>query len=155
MPFQGDGGPATGAQWSGGAQSVAVLPGGDLLVGDGGFTRIRRIGAGADDVVNGGADEVVTTIAGFSDNTSDPPFNGDGFALSTAFGAPLKILVDPQGGVIVADAVLNRVRHIGVVSAVHHAPLASDLSIAVAALQSGQRLRHGDLRRHRRQQRSW
>ncbi len=56
-PFGGDNGPAIDGEWNG-AASVAVLPGGDLIVADLGTSRLRRISAGADGIVNGGSDEI-------------------------------------------------------------------------------------------------
>ncbi len=111
-PFQGDGGPAMNAEWNN-ARSIALQPNGDLIVADSGLNRLRRITAGADGIVNGGADERVSTFAGFSENLPDIPFNGDGYALSTAFSSPRVVLNDPRGGLVVADVGHNRLRRIG------------------------------------------
>jgi len=113
-PFQGDGGSALHANF-GNIWSIAVLPGGDLVVADEGLHRLRRISAGGDGVVDALGDERVTTIAGFTLVESDSSkyvFNGDGYALSTFFNAPHDVIIDPRGGLDIADPVFGRIRHI-------------------------------------------
>ncbi len=127
--FQGDGGPARDADWFG-TGSVVILPNGDLIVSDSGFNRLRRISAGADGIVNGGADEMVSTFAGFTENFPNVPFNGDGYALSTSLFYPDLVLNDPRGGLLVVDLGHNRLRHIGVGVATG---TGADLAVTVTA----------------------
>jgi probable HAF family extracellular repeat protein len=111
-PFQGDGGPARDA-YAGFSNGLSVLSSGDVLVASSSLRRIRRIAAGADGVVDGSSDELVTTWAGFSDDSDPPAFNGDGYALTTVFAWPTEMAVDATGTVFVADSAFHRVRRIG------------------------------------------
>ena len=133
VPFQGDAGPALDANL-GSAWDVAVLPSGDLVVADGAFNRLRRITTGGDGVADGIGDERIETVAGFTQNEPDVSrliFNGDGYALSTAFNNPRAVILDPHGGVLVADAGFRRVRHVGLPEAI--SPASADLSLVVTA----------------------
>jgi len=71
-PFQGDGGPARDANLAN-AFAVAILPNGDLVVSDTDLGRIRLVTTGGDGVVDGVGDERISTIAGFSTNSNEPP----------------------------------------------------------------------------------
>ena len=127
LPSRGTGGLARDANFAD-AFAVAILPNGDLVVSDPGLRRIRLVTTGGDGVVDGAGDERISTIAGFSTNlTAQPVFNGDGYALSTSFGAPRGLAVDPRGGVAVADSDFNRVRRIGLPEPgpANHAPVAN------------------------------
>jgi uncharacterized repeat protein (TIGR01451 family) len=129
-PFQGDGGPARSA-YSSSSPGIDVLPSGDLIVASGFARRIRRMSAGADGIVNGSADERIVTVAGFSDDSEPPAFNGDGYALSTRFGFPAELAFDGDGAFFVADSRLHRVRRVGLSNA--GGTRRADLSITASA----------------------
>ncbi len=115
---------------------VEILPNGDLAIAEAGANRIRVVNAGPDGVVNGDPNERIRTIAGFSENTWDTSllrFNGDGYALSTAFNYPLDVVVDPRGGIDVVDAGFNRIRHVGLLTPSGNQP---DLAVTAAASAS-------------------
>ena len=131
LPFQGDGGPARDA-YADFTTGLAVLPSGDLLVTSPYLRRIRRISAGADGVVDGSADERIGTIAGFSDDSEPPAFNGDGYALTTRFAWPVELVTDGADAIYVADPVFQRVRRFGPPSG-GGGDGGADLSIAVSA----------------------
>lgn len=116
-PYQGDGGRALDANLNG-LFGIEILPNGDLVIADTSASRIRRVFAGGDGVVNGGTDETIETIAGYSENSPNPytvPFN-ESYALSTPFSYPLDVVVDPRGGLAIVDGIFNRIRHIGVLA---------------------------------------
>ena len=96
--FEGDGGPATSAQFFHPA-GIAIDKAGNLYVADGLNKRIRKIAAGTG---------IVTTIAGGGTN-------GDGCnAVTAALNAPLGVALNPaQNVVYIADYGDNRVRAIG------------------------------------------
>ena len=119
-PVMGDGDPVTSARlfspWS-----LTVAPNGDVYVGDGGHYQaatVRRIKAGADGVVTGAPDEIISTVAGyhvFDPNiccSEDLPYSdGDGHALSSIFGAAWGLAALPNGDLLVSDSF--QVRRIG------------------------------------------
>ena len=59
-PYQGDGGRALDANLNG-LFGIEILPNGDLVIADTSASRIRRVFAGGDGVVNGGTDETIET----------------------------------------------------------------------------------------------
>ena len=61
--FSGEGGPATSAALSN-PEGVSVDASGNLYIADTGNQRIRKVVPGADNVVTGAADELISTIAG-------------------------------------------------------------------------------------------
>lgn len=67
--YSGDGGPATSAKLNT-PQDIAVDASNNVLVADFGNNRYRKIAAGADGVVAGAADEIITTFAGNGTSTS-------------------------------------------------------------------------------------
>jgi hypothetical protein len=119
-PIMGDGDPVTSARlfspWS-----VTVAPNGDVYVGDGGHfqaSTVRRIQAGADSVVTGAPDEVISTVAGFHvfdpniHNSEELPYSdGDGHALSSIFGAAWGLEALPNGDLLITDSF--QVRRVG------------------------------------------
>ena len=65
--YGGDGGPASAAQFAGGVSQLWGLStdgSGNLYVADNGNCRLRRIVPGADNILTGASDEIITTIAG-------------------------------------------------------------------------------------------
>jgi hypothetical protein len=79
--------------------SLAVDNSGDLLIGDLGYDRVRRVGV----------DGIINTIAG----TGRSGFSGDGGqATNATLAGPYSLAVDGSGNIYVADAGNNRVREI-------------------------------------------
>src|SRR5439155_9526947 len=96
--FTGDGGPATSAELNE-PNGVAVDAMGNLLIGDTGNYRIRKITR----------DGVISTIAG----NGQPGFSGDGGPATQAqFNGLLRLAVDAAGDIFVADTVNNRIREV-------------------------------------------
>jgi WD40 repeat protein len=95
--FGGDGGPAVGASFAG-YSYLAFDPTGNLLVGDSGNHRIRRV-----DAVTG----LIDTIVG--DGTAG--FSGDGgSALLAQLNLPAGLVLDQDGSIWIADTLNMRVR---------------------------------------------
>lgn len=70
--YLGDNGPARGARLDG-ASGVAVDASNNLYIADYNNHRIRKVVPGADGVLNGGSDEIITTIAGDGFKVTGPP----------------------------------------------------------------------------------
>lgn len=101
-------------------RDVAVDAAGNLFIlsgfaqspGEGGLRgiRVRRVSPGADGLVTGTADEIVTTVAG----TGDVGFAGDGGpAIAARLANPFRIEVDGKGDLYIADFSNIRVRRVG------------------------------------------
>jgi hypothetical protein len=118
-PFQGDGLPATQAVLAISYQ-MTVAPDGAVVFADGISHRIRRIAPGEDGVVNGGADEIVQTIAGYYSFTAANP---SGFATS-AYGDFRGIAVDPlsPGHFIVSSYLGHVLQRFGIAGAAANQP---------------------------------
>ncbi len=71
--FSGDGGPATSALLSR-PTDLAYDAAGNLFIADAGNHRVRRVAAGADGLVTGAADEIITTVAALPPTASSPRF---------------------------------------------------------------------------------
>lgn len=94
----GDGGPASQAYLSNGAQGIAIDPEGNLYIGD--VTRLRKV------TVSTG---IITTIAGTGGSGS----TGDGGAAASAtFNYIYGVARDPAGNLYVADNPGRRIRKI-------------------------------------------
>lgn len=118
--FSGDGGPAVAAQVRFTAQSreaqeddpgpdVTLDGAGNLVIGDEGNNRVRRIAAGADGVVNGGAGETITTVAG----NGAVGFGNNGVpATSVPVNGPEGVTFDPSGNLVIAETKFGRVRKV-------------------------------------------
>lgn len=101
--FSGDGGPATGAQLQQ-PDRMAFDAAGNLFVSDTGNRRVRRVSPGANGVVDGGAGETITTVAG----NGTPGPDGDG-GLPTAAGVfPRALAFDGAGRLYVGGGSLVR-----------------------------------------------
>jgi sugar lactone lactonase YvrE len=96
--FAGDGGPATSASLFN-PFAVAVDNAGNLLIGDFGNQRIRKVNS------NG----IITTIAG----NGTASFSGDGgSAAGAGVHSPAGLAVDPIGNFFIADSGNNRIRRV-------------------------------------------
>ena len=94
----GDGGAATTAVLSN--HGIATAPDGAVFVTAGGQHRVRRIDPGADGVVDGDLDEIITTVAG----TGVPAWQGDGGPATTAsLSGPTDLAFDDDGNLYIAD----------------------------------------------------
>src|SRR5439155_996741 len=94
----GDRGPATLAELIQ-PLSVAVDPGGNVYIADGGSNRILKVNTTG----------IISTIAG----NGQKGFNGDGGpATSASLYYPSGVAVDPAGNVYIADAGNNRIRKV-------------------------------------------
>lgn len=91
----GDGGPATSAAL-GQATDIAAMPGGGFVLIDG--ARVRRVGT----------DGRIATVAG----TGKPGFAGDGGPATAARIRPTGLAVQPDGGILIAECLNNRVRRV-------------------------------------------
>jgi sugar lactone lactonase YvrE len=82
---------------------------GNLFVVETGWDRVVRIAAGADGIVNGAPDELITSVAGVVGGG----FSGDGGpAINARFDNPEDIAFDPQGNLLVVDRVNHRIRRV-------------------------------------------
>jgi sugar lactone lactonase YvrE len=113
--FSGDGGPALDAQFS--LEDVAFDSQGNLYIADRLNHRVRRVTPGADGLIRGADDEIVTTIAGGG------AINGDGIlATGASLNLPRGVAVDRFGNVFICEAGAVRVRRVdattGVISTV-------------------------------------
>jgi len=142
-PFAGDGLPASQAMLAFSYQ-MTVTADGSVVFGDGISRRIRRIGPGADGVVNGGADEIVNTIAGYYGAT--PP-NPSGFATSEG-GDFRGIVEDPQApaSFFVSSQLAHTVEHFGIPGGTTNPPTDADVAVNVlgsaASIVEGQTLHY-------------
>ena len=96
--FEGDGGPATGAQlnWPSG---VALAPDGALYIADTQNQRIRRIDR----------DGVITTVAG---GARSGPLGDGGPATQARLSLPHGVAATPDGGLYIAETGRHRVRRV-------------------------------------------
>ena len=118
LKFRGDTGPVSLAEFRN-IYAVAVEPNGDVLIGDSGDARIRRISAGADHLVTGAADETIVTVAGHNPGDANG-FNmvnwrqAEDYGLSAWVGTSMwEILIDPRGGFFFSNGNEDLVRRIG------------------------------------------
>ena len=96
--FSGDGGPAISAMLAN-PNGLAIDSAGGIIIADSDNRRIRRV----DPTGN------ITTIAGNGTNG----LSGDGRPpLSTGFGSPADVAVDPAGNIYIADQFSGRIRRI-------------------------------------------
>ena len=104
--FSGDGGPASGAQFSA-PEDLAFDGQGNLYVADRLNHRLRRVSAGADGLIGGAPDEIITTIAGggAGDGTGVP-------AVNVALNLPRGVGADRAGNVFISEAGAIRVRRV-------------------------------------------
>jgi hypothetical protein len=119
--FAGDGGPAAAALLSL-PTDVAATPDGGYLIADAGNDRVRRVSAAG----------IISTVAG-----TDRGFLGDGGPATAArLNTPRELAVQPDGGILVADAGNDRIRRIapdGVITTVAGGGAGGDGGPAVAA----------------------
>ncbi len=108
LGFSGDGGPATSAQLLR-VTGIAFGPLGDLYVVVTTSRRVRRIDAGADGLITGASDEIITTVVG----TGVRDFSGDGGpATEATLADPNGVALDAAGNLYVADSSNQRLRRI-------------------------------------------
>lgn len=99
--FSGDDGPATAARLAN-PSGVAVGPDGALYIADTDNNRVRQVGT----------DGIIVTVAG-SDSAGG--YGGDGGpAWQARLYHPIRVVVDPDGVLYIADLVNHRVRRVGV-----------------------------------------
>ncbi len=105
--YTGDGGPATAAkldmpfgQVADPAGKIVFGPDGSLYIADTGNNRIRRVVPGADGVIDGASDEIITTVAG--NGTAGRAGNG-GAGTSAEINQPRDIDVASDGTLYIAD----------------------------------------------------
>jgi hypothetical protein len=111
-PFNGDGLAISHPQvYLSGMGHLTVAADGSVLLSD--SFRVRRILPGADGIMTGAGDEIISTIAGYYDwerFSQIPNFNGDTFSTQSRFSHTLIPVADLQGRVIVVDGNNFRVR---------------------------------------------
>lgn len=130
LPFNGDGQPISHPQmYLPGINAITVARDGAVLLSD--YYRIRRIGPGADGIVTGANDEIITTIGGYYELTRGTNFNGDSFATQSAFSSNKVIVEDDQGRIIVVDGDNYRVRRFGLAPGPVN-PNGADVSVVVS-----------------------
>ena len=114
-PFNGDGLANSDPRvYPPGMSALTVAQDGAVLFSD--YTRIRRITPGADGIVNGAGDEIITTIGGYYDWATVSQFtnfNGDTFSTQSLFGRLPFVVDDNQGRIVVVDGNNYRVRRFG------------------------------------------
>ena len=136
LPFQGDRRHPLDADLLG-VSDLEIMPSGELLVSHSNTRRVRRISPGADGVVDGSADERITTLAGFAEVFMPPgpldlsAYSPTDYALS-AFFFPNSATVDPRGGIVVANGGRFYVQRFGYA--------ASTLTVSGSALDFGNQL---------------
>ena len=115
LPFNGDGVEVSHPQvYLPGLRHLTVAQDGAVIFQD--YFRIRRIAPGADGIVTGASDDIISTIGGYYDwatLSQIPNFNGDTFATQSLFGGFMFVVDDAQGGIIVVDGNNFRVRRFG------------------------------------------
>jgi hypothetical protein len=115
LPFNGDGMPVSHPQvYLPGMGHLTVMQDGSVIFPD--YFRIRRILPGADGIVTGAADEIISTIAGYYDWETASlvnNFNGDTFSTQSRFSWAQYVVDDAQGGILVVDGNNVRVRRFG------------------------------------------
>lgn len=99
--FSGDGGPATRARISGPA-AVAVLPGGGFIIADAGNRRVREVNA----------DGTISTVARGGTTTLARGIGDGGPATAAVLIDPLGVAALPDGGFVVSDVGLARIRSV-------------------------------------------
>lgn len=106
---RGDGGPATTA-WMAFTEGIAFDGAGNLYIAETSAYKVRRVGAGADGIVDGDGDEIITTIAG----TGREGFAGDDPVPATQamLDSPTDVVVMPDGRIVIVDHDNNRIRAI-------------------------------------------
>jgi hypothetical protein len=104
----GDGGPGTAAQLN--APGFAVFDSsGNLYISEVNGNRIRKVVPGANGIIDGASDEIITTVAG----TGVAGSMGDGSAATAAqFRGPNALSMDPAGNLFIADVNNHRVRFV-------------------------------------------
>lgn len=101
--FEGDGGPATGAQLSD-PTGVAALPGGGMLIAEWANRQVRMVTAGG----------IISTVAG----NGGWGYSGDGGPPTDAsLLDPVNVAPTPDGGFLIADSGNSRVRWVTALSA--------------------------------------
>ena len=115
LPFNGDGVEVSHPQvYLPGLRHLTVAQDGAVIFQD--YFRIRRIAPGADGIVTGASDDIISTIGGYYDFATAsqiPNFNGDSFSTQSLFGGFMFVVDDAQGGIIVVDGNNFRVRRFG------------------------------------------
>lgn len=128
----GDGGPATAAEVAF-AFGLTVDPANNLFIGELNSSRVRRVVPGADGVLNGGPDEIITTFAG----NGTFGFGGDGGPATKAqLNRPADVAA-ASGNLYIADEQNNRVRKVdpaGIITTVAGGGLGDGLPATSAAL---------------------
>jgi len=110
LGYSGDNGPALSAQVSG-IRFIAFDPAGSLHIADLNNSVIRRVSPGADNIITGAADEIITTVAG-----SVAGFLGDGgLATSARLNSPRGVAFDSPGNLYISDAGNQRIRRVNAV----------------------------------------
>jgi hypothetical protein len=106
--YFGDDGPANTALLNG-PRDIKAAPDGSVIIADTENNCIRKVSPGADSVVTGDADEIITTVAGRCGDAGN--FAGDGApAALAALNRPYGIELDAAGNLYIADTYNNRVR---------------------------------------------
>lgn len=114
-PFNGDGLAISDPRvYLPGMSALTVAQDGTVIFSD--YSRVRRITPGADGIVTGAGDEIITTIGGYYDAATASQFtnfNGDTFSTQSLFGRAPFVFVDNQVRIVVVDGNNYRVRRFG------------------------------------------
>ncbi len=106
--YSGEGGPAKAAQLHS-SSGYAFDSKGNLYIGDIGNHRVRKVTPGADGVVDGDDDEIITTIAG----TGVAGYSGDESAATLAqLNRPLNVKMDRYDNLYISDFGNRRIRRV-------------------------------------------
>ncbi|MDP3979820.1 MAG: hypothetical protein Q8Q33_00240 [Chlamydiota bacterium] len=108
--FLGDGGPATIARINRPIDLDVDLDG-NLYLADQNNNRIRKISSGADGIVTGSADEIISTVAGDGSSFYTPSDDG-GPATSASLSTPSGISVDADQNFYIGDRDHQRARSV-------------------------------------------